>query len=57
MNPMYAVGLLFSFIIFILGMLFSPDIPVLYFIGIIGLAATAYCVTRIISDLYRSLHQ
>jgi hypothetical protein len=57
MNITYLAGLLISFVIFVLGMLFSPDIPVLYFFGILGLAGTAYFVTRIISDLYRSLHQ
>ena len=57
MNTMDLCGLVFSFGLFVLGMLFSPEIPALYFLGIIGLAATAYFVTRIISDLYRSLHQ
>ncbi|WP_413361955.1 hypothetical protein [Lysinibacillus sp. 3P01SB] len=57
MNVMYLGGLVFSFVLFIVGMLFSSEIPVLYFFGILGLAGTAYFVTRIISDLYRSLHQ
>lgn len=54
---MNLVGLLISFVLFVIGMLFSPEIPFLYFFGILGLAGTAYFVTRIVSDLYRSLNQ
>lgn len=57
MNIMNLVGLLGSFAIFVIGMLFSIEMPVLYFFGIIGLAGTAYFVTRIVSEVYRSLHQ
>lgn len=57
MNVMNLVGLLISFVLFVIGMLFSPEIPFLYFFGILGLAGTAYFVTRIVSDLYRSLNQ
>ena len=57
MNVMNLVGLLISFVLFVIGMLFSPEIPGLYFFGILGLAGTAYFVTRIVSDLYRSLNQ
>ena len=57
MNAMNLVGLLVSFVLFVIGMLFSPEIPILYFFGILGLAGTAYFVTRIVSELYRSLNQ
>lgn len=57
MNVMHLVGLLGSFVMFVIGMLFSIEMPFLYFFGIVGLAATAYFVTRIVSEIYRSLHQ
>ena len=57
MNVMNLVGLLVSFVLFVIGMLFSTEIPILYFFGILGLAGTAYFVTRIVSELYRSLNQ
>ena len=57
MNITNLVGLPVSFILFIIGMLFSPEIPALYFLGIVGLAGTAYFVVRIVSELYSSLDQ
>ncbi|MEY9867231.1 hypothetical protein ABIE66_002610 [Peribacillus sp. B2I2] len=43
------VGIILYFILFVVGMLFSEQIPLLTFVGIIGLSGMSYFVFRIVT--------
>jgi cell division protein FtsW (lipid II flippase) len=44
------VGMILFFTLCAIGMLFSDRLPLLTFIGIVGLAGTAYFIFRIVTD-------
>ena len=45
----YIVGLILGFILFIVGMLFAGQVPLLTLVGILGLSGTLYFVFRIVT--------
>jgi len=51
------VGILFSFILFIIGMIFSAKGMTFFVIGIIGLVSTIYFLVRIVSDLLKGIRK
>jgi len=57
---MYAgnlVGILFSFVLFIIGMIFSAKGMAFFVIGIIGLVCTVYFLVRIVLDLLKGIRK
>ncbi|MGM0890841.1 MAG: hypothetical protein ACQEW5_28930 [Bacillota bacterium] len=49
-NILIIVGIVLCFILFVLGMLFSEQIPLLTFVGIIGGSGMFYFVFRIVTS-------
>ena len=45
----YIMGLILGFILFIVGMLFAGQVPLLTLVGILGLSGTFYFVFRIVT--------
>lgn len=59
-DPMSAgniIGILFSLVLFVVGMMFSGGNFAFFVIGIIGLVATIYFVVRIVSDILRRMRE
>ncbi|MFF5995609.1 hypothetical protein AAGS61_12795 [Lysinibacillus sp. KU-BSD001] len=52
-----SVGVLFFFVMFVVGMMFSSQIPFLIVVGIVGLVGTSYYITRIVSAMLRDMRR
>lgn len=53
----YIIGIVFFFILFVVGMIYASQSIWMMILGIIGLIATAYFITRIVSDILREMHR
>ncbi|CAM5183685.1 putative protein OS=Ureibacillus acetophenoni OX=614649 GN=SAMN05877842_101131 PE=4 SV=1 [Ureibacillus acetophenoni] len=51
------IGILFSFVLFIIGMLFTGAGIAFFAIGIIGLICTVFFLIRIVSSILRKMRQ
>ncbi|MEK4487027.1 hypothetical protein MHH81_15880 [Psychrobacillus sp. FSL H8-0484] len=49
-NPIFSiVGIILCFILFVVGMLYAEQIPLLIIVGILGLGGMSYLVSRIVT--------
>ncbi|WP_245831886.1 hypothetical protein [Oceanobacillus senegalensis] len=48
------VGIILCFILFVVGMLFAEQIPLLIIVGILGLGGMGYFVSRIVTRAMRN---
>ena len=53
----YIIGIVFFFILFVVGMIYASQSIWMMVLGIIGLIVTAYLITRIVSDVLREMHR
>lgn len=51
------IGILFFFVLFIFGMMFSGVQSLFFGIGIIGFLGTVFFVVRIVSDVLKEMHR
>ncbi len=53
----YIIGIIFFFILFIVGMIYASQSIWMMVLGIIGLIGTSYFIVRIVSDVLREMRR
>lgn len=57
MRVSYIAGIIFFFILFVVGMIYASHSTWMMILGIFGLIGTAYFITRIVSDILREMRR